>query len=338
MKFFYGVIGLLLINSLYCFQEKIKIEAHELKTLNLSQIAASSESIVLEIPLEFEDRGFSGFALNQNYIFAMTQNKEGGRGKSIILQFQRNGTFIQQIGKSFEGSNSLFYDGKNNVVGMNTGDKIYQYNFQGDFLRETKAIGRGQIVYKERHYAVSIDFPAIGEPIDYTLIQSNEMGEKQKVLTEFTDNSKFTVGFHLRFSKIDSELLLWNHIAHHFFKIEDDNITVKYQLNVDKRFSVSATTMIIGNWLIFPAMDQKRRQSIVQFINLKSGEPFNTLDAHDNGIVDDISNNGFVKLHAVGIYGDVEDKIFFLKNVSDIESIKNDYPLRFKVLLIATLK
>lgn len=227
---------------------------------------------------------------------------------------------------------------KNEIIGLNNGEKIIEYNFKGNFIREIKAFGRNQVVHAGRHYAVAIDFPALGEPIDYRLIESDELGVKQKLLIEFSDTSKFTVGQYMRFSKHGTDLLLWNNIDHNFFQIKNGIVSVKYQLDISRILRSRANTMITGNWLIFPAMDQKRRQSIIHLINLKSGVSFDTLDRYDTGINDDLSNNGYVKLHTSEIYGGVQNKIFFLKNVSDIESIKSDYPSRFKVLLIATLK
>jgi len=141
----------------------------------------------------------------------------------------------------------------------------------------------------------------------------------------------------MQFSEHGTDLLLWNYIDHNFLLIEDDHIEIKYQLEVDKRLTVRPTTKIVGDWLIFPAQNQRAMQSIIKFTSLKSGESFSTLDRYDAGIIDDLSNNGFVKVD-LSVLGDVENKVFFLKDVSDIERIKSDYPSRFKVLLIATLK
>ena len=335
MKFFIGVIGFLLSNSLYSFQEIIKVEVNELKTLNLSQIATSLEPIILEVPPKMEDRFFTNIALNEDYIFALTLS-ENMPANSRLLQFKRSGKFVREIGEMTEGWNSLFFDSKNQIIGVNNGQKIFQYNYQGKLFGEVKAIGRDQIVHRDRHYAVSINFPALGEPIDYNLVQTNEAGEEEKLLIEFQDNSTFTVGQHMRFSKHGADLLLWNNIDHTFILIKDGYTQVKYRLKLDKGLKTRANSMIIGDWLILPS--QRTKQNIIKLINLKSGESFETLDRYDIGIIDDMANNGFVKLHETAIYGDIENKIFFLKNASDIENIKNDYPPGFKVLLIATLK
>ncbi|WP_339608312.1 6-bladed beta-propeller [uncultured Roseivirga sp.] len=338
MNIFYGIIGFLLINyPLHGFQETIKVEANELKTLNLSEIATSSESIVLEIPSEMEDRQFFDLTAKEDYIFALTINNGNGPSNSRLFQFQSSGKFVQEIGKSTDGWNSLFLDEKNKIIGVNNGEKIFQYNFQGAFLREIKAIEMKQIVHNERQYGVEINNIALGKPVEYSLIQSDETVISRKTIKKFKDNINLSIGQHMRFSKQGTDLLIWNYIDHNFLLIEDDHIEVKYQLDVDRNLKVTANSMITGNWLILPARNQRTRQNIIKFISLKSGESFSTLDRYDAGIIDDLSNSGFVKAFLSGL-GDVENKVFFLKGVSDIESIKSDYPSRFKVLLIATLK
>ena len=157
MNIFYGIIGFLLINyPLHGFQETIKVEANELKTLNLSEIATSSESIVLEIPSEMEDRQFFDLTAKEDYIFALTINNGNGPSNSRLFQFQSSGKFVQEIGKSTDGWNSLFLDEKNKIIGVNNGEKIFQYNFQGEFLGEIKAIEMKQIVHNERQYGVEV--------------------------------------------------------------------------------------------------------------------------------------------------------------------------------------
>tara|TARA_R110001592_G_scaffold86428_2_gene254945 strand:- start:3840 stop:4856 length:1017 start_codon:yes stop_codon:yes gene_type:complete len=338
MNIFYGIIGFLLINnSLHGFQETIKVVANELKTLNLSEVATSSESIVLEIPSEMEDRLYFGLVVTEDYIFMLTINKDEGPGNSRLFQFQRSGKFVQEIGKTTDGWNSLFFDKKNKIIGINNGEKIFQYNFQGDFVREIKAIEKKQIVHNERHYGVEVNTLALGKLVEYSLIQSDKTGISRKTLKKFKDNINLGIGQYMSFSRQGKDLLLWDYIDYNFLLIEDDHIEVKYQLEVDKRLTVRPTTKIVGDWLIFPARNQRARQSIIKFTSLKSGESFSTLDTHDAGIIDDLSNNGFVKVD-LSVLGDVENKVYFLKDVLDIERIKSDYPSRFKVLLIATLK
>ena len=338
MNIFYGIIGFLLINyPLHGFQETIKVEANELKTLNLSEIATSLESIVLEIPSEMGDRLVRDLAINEDYIFALTINNRNGPDNSRLFQFLRSGKFVQEIGKSTDSWNSLFFDKKSKIIGINNGEKIFQYNFQGAFLREIKAIEIGQIVHNEKHYGVEINNIALGKPVEYSLIQSNETGFSKKTIKKFKDNINLGIGQYMQFSEHGIDLLIWNYIDHNFLLIKDNHIGVKYQLDVDRSLKVTANSMITGDWLILPARNQMTRQNIIKFISLKSGESFSTLDRYDAGIIDDLSNSGFVKAYLSGL-GDVENKVFFLKGVSDIESIKSDYPSRFKVLLIATLK
>jgi len=338
MKFIYGLIGLAMINLLYGFQETYDVRNMDVETLNLSDIAVSTKSIVLKVPSELKEGSIFDLAIDEEFIFALVFMKENGMGNSKILKFEREGAFIQQIGANANGLLSLFFDEKRKIIGLNNGDTIKQYDFSGAAIGETKAIGIKQLVFNGKHYGVEINRNTIGTPIEYRLIKANENASSRRVLANFEDSDSY-VSRPMRFLRQGDDLLLWNFIDKNFLQIRDDSIKVKYELRVDSGLLVRATSMISGNWLIFPTQNQTTRQSIITFMNLKSKETFQTLDRYDKGIMDDLSNHGYIKFYQAGvIYGNVENQIFFLKDVSDIESLKTQYPSGWKVLIIATLK
>lgn len=339
-KQIYILIGLLLIHSLNGFQKTLELKSGEINALNLSDVTTDLEYIILEIPKEMEDERVFDLAITQNYIFVLLSRRVEKISKSRILQFNRQGKYLQQIGKIYNIYASLFFNKEKNIIGFNDSKKIIIYDINGRYVKEIDAIEREQIFYNEKYYGVKINFEALGKPIKYYLIQSNDKGENRKVVKTFIDENKSGVGEFMRFSKNKDDLLLWNHIDRSVLQIKDSEVKVKYQLEIDTNLKVKSSTMIKGNWLICPLRNSKTRQNIIKLVNLRTGQTLTTLDEYDDlGIKDNIFEIGQVKIfHSSRVYGDVENSVFFLKDVSKIESIKNDYSSSYKVLLIATLK
>jgi hypothetical protein len=320
----------------------ISIDASIGKSLNLSEIAESVEMIVLENSEKNRHDGIDDLIITEGYIFASAKIIVEGKHKSKVLQFDRKGSFIRQLGNELVGWVSLIYNPKEKTVGANINGKASFYDFNGNFVKSINTLAREQIHFNNQFWGVKQSY-ADGQ-VKYTLQRSDSEGSNTKEIFEFYDKTQGVIGFYTRFSAVGDHLYFWDSFSNIFYEVKKSGVEPRIRLETDMMLKTRHYSMIKGDWIIVPALHKRRRVSILKIVNLTNGNEFSIAERLEgknqiSGVLDDISGAGFLRLHVGTVYGTVDNKLVFMKKKNDVPQLADSsYSDKSDVIFLATLK
>lgn len=323
--------------------EVISIDATRGQNLNLSEIAETIEMVDLEPTQGHNLNAMGNLVLTEDYIFISMMLKVEGKDRSNILQYDRKGNFIRQLGDGFEGWISIIHDPIRKTVGANNGEKSFLYDYQGRMVEEAKTFTQNQIYFNDHYWGVQHESSA-GQK-KYTLKRGGLDGSNIKELFDFYDKTQSVVGHYIRFSVVGNRLYFWDNFSKMFYEVKDQKAQPRFELRMNKDLNPRVSTKIVGEWIIIPARDQKRNINLHKLVNLSSGKAYSVSDRMSNGkqrsgFLDDISGAGFLRLHDTGpVYGALDNKLVFRKKRGDVPQLANSpYSGDSPVIFIVTLK
>lgn len=343
----YVIILIIYINVSFAFQksETISVDAVVSDGLKLSQFADNSEMIVLE-PVEGQEfDAIHGIIIADDYVFISTTLRIENTDKSRILQYNRKGKFVRQIGIDFQGWINLIHEPVLKRVGASNGKTIDFYDYQGNKKQEiTTSFTKSLIQFKD--YFWGVDYTFSSNQVKYTLKRVDLYGSEARPFFSFYDNSQGYIGTNVRLSVVDNHLYFWDNFADRLYEVKNSGVKQYVNIKLSKELKSRTYTHVVGNWVVLPLLDQTKGRGLVKLINLKTDQSYGWYEQRSGkdkpvlGVYDDISGGGVLNVFDNGsVYGDVQNKIVFKSKTSAIpQSIRSSYVEDSPVLFVVTLK
>jgi hypothetical protein len=322
----------------------ISVDAAFSMDLNLSEIAQSVEMVALEASKEQPSNYPHSIVLEDDFIFISTIFEKGGKQKSSLLQYDRKGNFVRQMGNDFDGWISVIHDPINKRVGASSDGEVVYYDYRGTKSAVLKTVAKQQIYFN--NYFFSVESSKSNSQRKYTLTRTDLNGSNIEDIFDFYDKKQSLIGSNIRFSKVGDQLYFWDNFSHTFYKVKGNSVEPSLVLKLDEKLISRLFTEIKGDWIVIPALDQRRKMSVIKYINLKSQKTFGVYERIGeggkpiSGTLDDILGAGTLRYFDLGpVYGDVDNKLVFIKKKADVPQLNNSaYPDDCTVLFFVTLK
>ncbi|WP_141719656.1 hypothetical protein [Roseivirga misakiensis] len=310
------------------------------RNLNLSEIATSLEMIILDSPAKGKIEDISEFILTSEFIFTLTRLRIESKDFTRVLQFNKKGGFIQQVGEDFKGGRNLVHNPTKEAIGISDGKEVVFYNYDGLRTGVAKAFAVRQVYFNDLFWGVSSIYSS--NQWQYTLKKSDVNGVKFEEIFKFSDPDRNIIGPQVSLSIRKGRLYFWEMYKKSFYEVRGNEVIEKFKLSSSPKIGFHSNAQIKGDWIVVSGINQIRRKQFLKLINIKSevqySVPYHAREA--SGILDDISGAGFLNVFPSGpVYGEVANKLFFVEKKKDVPSLSDSqYPEDSLVIFIATLK
>lgn len=295
--------------------EIVKVNARRLDKLNLSQIAEE----VIKISFELPPKGgytFGKTIFNEKYVF-MTVRYNGSSGlANQILQYDKTGKFIREIGKKSDWPIGISYNPDTQGFIRYNGKQLYFYDKNGDLTDSITSQLKYLTYHKKYLWAVKIE--RIEEQWHYQLVKSDLSGRNITSLYTTKDPHNRIVGLHITPLTSGDKLYLSLGMKHGIEAIKDDMLQPAFDFKItpsyEKAFDmIFPSSFFVGNWVHFGY--NHLRGSHIFLYNTKSKEQYNlNLKVSGNGrlisgISDDIHNTGLFRMRSTNL----NDQFYFTR-------------------------
>jgi len=312
---------------------QIKVNIKGRDKVQLSEIAEGLEAI----PLGQTDLGsvlfITRISIGGGQIFILEHDEFALEPKSRLLQFDRSGKFIRQVGeKLLSASTTLMFDPTTEslLVNMRREKKIMRYDLNGNLLHTYDLFFESPYYYNKRYWGVIYSF--VDKGVHYELKNSDLDGLNLKMTHSFTKTSDLKIYSPPLFSSDKTNLFVSFRLDNTLYKVSETGVTPAFHFkssNEDVPLEDQYTRHVykIGKYVFFKYYVGER--SFMYVYSSENGTGKNISSNRRNrkqlsGIKDDIYGTGFVNL----FINNETDGFCFIKQpdqvVGKVDGVKAD--------------